>query len=51
MNSSFESVKRDDDSIGIQAAYADKMSEINLKHEFNVHLDSVRGVLFIGSLD
>ena len=27
------------------------MSEINLKHEFNVHLDSVRGIQFIGSLD
>lgn len=52
LNASFESVKRDDDNcVGIRASYADKMSEINLRHEFNVHLDSVRGVQFIGSLD
>lgn len=51
-NTSFDSVQKDDDSSKIiQANYSDKMSEIKLKHEFNVHLDSVRGVQFIGSLD
>jgi WD40 repeat protein len=50
-NASFESVKRDNDEVSINASYSDKMSEIKLKHEFNVHLDSVRGVRFIRSLD
>lgn len=50
LNASFDSVQRDGDSFTILAAYSE-MSEISLKHEFNIHLDSVRGVQFIGSLD
>eukprot|EP00344_Euplotes_crassus_P010924 CAMPEP_0197011160 /NCGR_PEP_ID=MMETSP1380-20130617/57389_1 /TAXON_ID=5936 /ORGANISM="Euplotes crassus, Strain CT5" /LENGTH=336 /DNA_ID=CAMNT_0042433641 /DNA_START=1 /DNA_END=1011 /DNA_ORIENTATION=- len=51
-DASFDSVQRDDQSSTIiEADYANKMSPINLKHEFNVHLDSVRGVQFVGSLD
>jgi WD40 repeat protein len=50
-DASFESVQRDDESTTILAEYSEKMSEISLKHEFNVHLDSVRGVQFIESLD
>ena len=51
LDASFDSVKRDDDVVSIEATYSSNMSDINLKHEFNVHLDSVRGVQFIGSLD
>jgi WD40 repeat protein len=51
LDASFESVKRDDEEVTIKAEYSSNMSEINLKHEFNVHLDNVRDVQFIGSLD
>lgn len=53
-NSSFDSVKKLDSNEqdeDVKAEYGDNLYDINLRHEFNVHLDSVRGVEFIDSLD